>query len=526
MISNETLIKILGLTVVGAPCALLMVLGLSSLFGRPLRERLIGRLVQSSILTGLFAAMGILGLMIWSLDTRYVPIELGNWVSIGHDHAKAHHDSDEHVKAKKDDRDDDAEDTYKEESAEAKTAGKVSDDQTPHEHAHIEAGSADSEPHYHFSIKFVFDRLSVPFVILTFVLCGTIGAFGNKYLHREPGFNRFFVFYAMFVLGMVVTSLAGTIETLFAGWELVGLSSALLVAYYHERNSPVRNGLRVWTVYRVSDAALLLASVVLHHLQGEGNFSAFLGSAPWPEGVSSLSPMQALIVGGLLLVAAMGKSALVPFSGWLPRAMEGPTPSSAVFYGALSVHLGAFLLLRFSPILDASPLLSWVIVAVGAGTAIFSALTGRVQTDIKCALSFASLTQVGIIVAEIGLGLRYIALIHILGHACLRTLQFLRAPTILHDVRTLENAIGEHLPRGKSWGDRWIPANVRDWSYRFALERGYLDACLSDYLVTPFLNVLHVCDRLERGWTTWLSGDVTETSPKARNGRSPVEDSL
>ena len=86
---------------------------------------------------------------------------------------------------------------------------------------------------FHFSLKFVFDRLSVPFVILTFLLCSTIGGFATRYLHREPGFNRFFVFYALFVLGMVMTSLAGTIETLFFGWELVGVSSALLVAFFH-----------------------------------------------------------------------------------------------------------------------------------------------------------------------------------------------------------------------------------------------------------------------------------------------------
>ena len=154
---------------------------------------------------------------------------------------------------------------------------------------------------------------------------------------------------------MVVASLAGTIETLFLGWELVGLSSALLVAFFHERAAPVINGQRVWSVYRISDAAFLLAAVALHHVSGEGDFAALTGAGPWPEGVATLSPGQALGVGLLLLVAAAGKSGLVPFSGWLPRAMEGPTPSSAVFYGALSVHLGAFLLLRVSPILDLSP---------------------------------------------------------------------------------------------------------------------------------------------------------------------------
>src|SRR5215472_2730630 len=102
-------------------------------------------------------------------------------------------------------------------------------------------------------------------------------------MHRERGFNRFFMFYSIFLLGMAITALAGTIETLFAGWELVGLSAALLVAFFQERPAPARNGLWVWAIYRVSDAALLLAAVALHHLRGEGDFDKLLGAGPWPD---------------------------------------------------------------------------------------------------------------------------------------------------------------------------------------------------------------------------------------------------
>ncbi len=291
-------------------------------------------------------------------------------------------------------------------------------------------------------MKLVFDRLSVPFVILSYVLCGVIAAFGNVYLHKETGFSRFFLLFTIFLLGMIITSLAGTIEMLFAGWELVGLSSALLVAFFHERPNPVRNGLRVWVVYRIADAAFLIAAVSMHHLTGEGDFSGLIGKGAWPEGAATLSASQALFIGSLLLVAAAGKSALVPFSGWLPRAMEGPTPSSAVFYGSLSVHLGAFLLLRVSPILEQSAILEWAVVIIGVLTAIYATLCGRVQNDIKSALALASLTQVGIIVAEIGMGWRYLPLAHIIGHACLRTLQLLRAPSLLRDYHAMENAIG------------------------------------------------------------------------------------
>jgi NAD(P)H-quinone oxidoreductase subunit 5 len=402
-----------------------------------------------------------------STGARYVPIEPGNWVAIEHGHS-----------------------------------------------------------HYHFEFKFVFDRLSVPFVILTFVLCGTIGAFGTKYLHREAGFNRFFVLYAFFLLGMVVASLAGTIETLFTGWELVGLSSTLLVAYYHERPAPVRNGLRVWCVYRVSDAALLIAAVALHHLRGEGDFSLLAGQG-WPYGQAGLTGNEALFIGLLLLLAAAGKSALVPFSGWLPRAMEGPTPSSAVFYGALSVHLGAFLLLRFSPLLDLSIGLRVAVICVGLVTVVFASVTARVQTDIKSALSFASLTQVGIIVVEIGCGLRYLALAHIIGHACLRTLQFVRAPMILQDYRNMENAMGSRLPRLASTWILLLPDRGRDWLYRFALERGYLDAILTDYVVEPVLRVFRWCDRMERLWTDGLSGGSSRESDRVQPGAiGPIEETL
>ena len=443
----------LGLVVVVCPLLLTIILGLSSLVDWKLAEETTAKLVYAAIVSGLLAAVAILVAML-VLGERHIAIDLGNWVMI---------------------------------------------------------------PHlYHFSVKFIFDRLSVPFAILSFVLSGTIGAFATKYMHRERGYNRFFVLYAIFLLGMVVTALAGTIETLFTGWELVGLSSALLVAFFQERPATARNGLWVWTVYRVSDAALLLAAVSMHHLGGEGDFDKMLGAGAWPYEYSSISSHHAFVVGLLLLAAAAGKSALVPFSGWLPRAMEGPTPSSAVFYGALSVHLGAFLLLRVSPLVERSMVLCAMIVVLGLTTALFAYLAGSVQTDIKSALSFASLSQVGIIVAEIGLGFRYVALVHLLGHACLRTLQFVRAPTLLQDYRTLENAIGERLPQaGPPWNRLGING-AHSWLYRLGLERGYLDTLLADYIVVPFVRAFRWCDAMERRWTDFLSGEASRESDQVK----------
>ncbi|SFI37394.1 proton-conducting transporter transmembrane domain-containing protein [Planctomicrobium piriforme] len=457
----ERVYFILGVCSVAAPLLLVTVLGGSTLVNRHLSERTTARLTQLVGFIGFIACVSILGTMLARGDRR-VPIELGNWVVLPDPHF-----------------------------------------------------------HFHFTIKLVFDRLSVPFAILTFVLCEVIAAFGRNYLHRESGYQRFFLLFSLFQMGMILTAVAGTIETLFAGWELVGLSSALLVAFFQTRPGPVRNGLRVWMVYRVADAAFLLAAIALHHLTGEGDFDKLTGTAlhPWPEGISSVTaPGQALFVGLLLLVAAAGKSALIPFSGWLPRAMEGPTPSSAIFYGALSVHLGAYLLLRVSPLLTVTPWLWGTVIALGLLTTAFAAITETVQTDIKAALSYASLTQIGLIVAEIGLGagiggkigilIWYFALMHMIGHACLRTLQFLRAPSLLRDYGQLENAIGSRLqPNTGSWEPQ-LPVGMRNRVYRMAMERGYLDPLLTNLIVTPFLKLFRKCDSLERKWASLLQGPV------------------
>ena len=456
MIDREYFLQWLALVVVAAPAALLAILGISSLVDRKLSERGTGRVCLATTLLGLAAASAILAILL-ATGSHHVTLELGEWVAVSH---------------------------------------------------------------YHFSIKLLFDRLSIPFILLTFLLCATIAVFSSSYLHKERGYNRFFVLFAIFLLGMVVAASAGTIETLFAGWEMVGLSSALLVAFFQERPAPPRNGLHVWIVYRISDAALLLAAVVVHHLSGGGDFDRLFGAGSWPEGKISIAHQEAFIVGLLLLVSAAGKSALIPFSGWLPRAMEGPTPSSAIFYGALSVHLGAFLLLRAGPILDASPTLAVLVVVLGVATAVYAHLAGSVQADIKTALSFASLAQVGLIVAEIGLGWRYIPLIHLLGHACLRTLQFLRAPTLLHDYHLLENAIGAHLPRS---GNR-LAGGLRAWLYRFALERGYFDVLLNRLFVAPFVRLFRFFDGLERRWTDFLSGQASRDSDEVAASAGGVDE--
>lgn len=433
-----------GITIVAAPAILVAVVGLSLLLGRPLGEQRISRLTQLMVSAAMLAALGLSATMLLTDQVRFT-LELGHWVYL------------------------------------------------PSEE-------------FHFTFKLLFDRLSLPFVILSLALCGIIGAFASRYLHREAGYPRFFLLYQIFLLGIVLSSVAGTIETLFLGWELVGLPSALLVAFFQNRRNPAANGLRVWTIYRVADGAFLLAALVLHHLTGGGDLDLMMGATPWPDSVCPIQPYHALFVGSLLLVAAAGKSALVPFSGWLPRAMEGPTPSSAIFYGALSVHLGAFLLLRVGPLLEQSVLLQILIVAIGSITAVYAAITCKVQSDVKSGLAFASLLQVSIIVVEIGLGFRYIALMHIIGHASMRTLQLLRAPSLLRDFRGMENDLGHTITHLADAKQTPSPATFRLWCYRFALERGSLDTLLDERVAQPVIRVFRWLDAWERRWVLLLTG--------------------
>jgi NADH:ubiquinone oxidoreductase subunit 5 (subunit L)/multisubunit Na+/H+ antiporter MnhA subunit len=341
---------------------------------------------------------------------------------------------------------------------------------------------------YHFPLVLMADRLSLPFLALTAVLSGLIGTFSATYLHRESGFLRFFLLLHLFSFGSLVAFAAGSFDLLVGGWELVGITSVLLIAFFHRRPAPVENGLRVFAVYRACDIGLLLGVFAMHHWAGNASFDA---------GLPALSPAQAATISLFLLLAAAGKAAQVPFSGWLPRAMEGPTPSSAIFYGAISIHAGAYLLLRAQPLLAESSLASILTIAIGALTAIHGTIVGRASADAKTSLAYASLTQVGIVFVEIGLGWKWFAVAHILGHATVRTLEFLRAPSMLHDYHKMHSAAGGELSHTGQHLEELIPEPVQLWLYRWALDRGHLDTILDRFIIHPLLLVSQFFAKLD-----------------------------
>ena len=353
------------------------------------------------------------------------------------------------------------------------------------------------------AIEFLVDRLSLGFAALTAAIAGVVSAFSNRYLHREPGYNRYFVLLAMFVTGMLLVALAGNVQVLFVGWEFVGLSSALLVAFFHERPAAVANAFRVLAIYRVSDAAMLSAAVLLRHVAGTDSLSLLFGDSRAASTIGLTGP-AATIIAVLLVVAVAGKSALLPFSSWLPRAMEGPTPSSAVYYGSLSIHAGCFLLLRAAPLLEQVAVARLLAGGLGAATAVFAAMTTRVQSDVKSSLAYASLTQVGIIVLEIALGWYTIAFVHLAGHACFRLLQFLSAPNVLHDLHGMVDALGDRPAPRAGYLEHLTSDRVRRWLFLFALERGFLDSLLDRAVVEPFMRLARGLTRLDR----WLCNAV------------------
>lgn len=364
--------------------------------------------------------------------------------------------------------------------------------------------------HYEFEWTLLGDELSLSLALFAAMLVGLIGAFSRRYLHREPGFTRFYLLLAVLGAGVQIVVLAGNLDLVFFGWELVGLASALLIAFFHERPKPVEHGLRAFFTYRVCDVGLLAAVVWLHHEAGSVDF---VPGTPW-SGVPDLES-SAVLVGLLLLWASMGKSAQAPLGGWLPRAMEGPTPSSAIFYGAISIHMGPYLLLRAAPLLDREPIVQWAVIGVGALTAIHGSMVGRVQTDIKSVLAYGSMTQVGLIFVEIGAGLRWIALIHIVGHATIRSLEILRSPSLLHDHHDLENAVGRNVPRAGIHLESLFPAPLRRWLYVFSLERFCFDALLVDYVVRPFQWFGRKLDRLDRRLTDSIGGRERDLDRRA-----------
>ena len=340
---------------------------------------------------------------------------------------------------------------------------------------------------YSFPLSLLADKFSLPMLALTSVLTGLVGLFSSRYMHRDVGYLYFFVLLQLFGFGSMILFAAGSFDLIVGGWEFVGITSVLLIAFFFQRRDPVRNGLRIFGIYRTCDLGLLVGVVVLHH---------YLGSSSVQQ-VGVLTGPVATLAGLLFLFAAAGKAAQWPFSGWLPRAVEGPTPSSAIFYGAISVHAGAFLLLRSNPLMEHSVWVQGATITVGLLSAIFGTLIGRACSDAKTTVAYAAVAQLGIIFVEIGLDLPTVALWHMCGHIVVRTLQFLRAPSALHEFHQMHDAAGGELQPVGLHHEALLPLSARYWLYRLAMDRGHMDTMLDRFVVAPLLALSRMLNRGE-----------------------------
>ena len=290
--------------------------------------------------------------------------------------------------------------------------------------------------------------------------------FSVNYLHREKGYFRFFMVLNMFTAAMLFIVLSGNAMTAFLGWELAGLSSYLLIAYAYERPTATQNASRVFITNRLGDAGFILA-LVLSYYWASGNDWHNMNNELIELGASQ----RFFVLSGFVL-AALVKSALFPFCSWITRALEGPTPSSAIFYGSLMVHAGIFLLLRIAPVIDTSSAMQVILITLGFLTIAYGWLGGLVQTDLKTALIFSALTQTGLMLTCIGFGWHTLAAIHLAAHASWRAYQMLSAPAYL----TLINRNARPV-------SAWI--QKRPYLFNAALHRMWLDNIIDWIAVKP-----------------------------------------
>ncbi|MES2797131.1 MAG: proton-conducting transporter membrane subunit [Bacteroidota bacterium] len=344
-------------------------------------------------------------------------------------------------------------------------------------------------------IDFYLDKITIVFALVGSTLMLLVAIFSRFYLHRDEGFKRFFNLLLLFFLGYNLIVFSGNFETLFIGWEILGVCSFLLISFYRDRYLPVKNALKVISVYRLGDVCLILAMWMCHHLWHQNITFAQLNNLQFVQLPLIENYGYALFIAIMLLVSASVKSAIFPFSSWLPRAMEGPTTSSAIFYGSLSVHLGAFLLLRTYPFWASFYLIKILIVILGLITAFIATNIAKVQSSVKTQIAYSSITQLGLIFIEIAVGLHSLALIHFVGNALLRTYQLLVSPSILG--YKIHNMFYNFVPKSESIGSP-ILTKINHSLYILSVKEWGLDTFQVQYLWNPFKKLGQKLDQLPK----------------------------
>jgi NADH-ubiquinone oxidoreductase chain 5 len=289
---------------------------------------------------------------------------------------------------------------------------------------------------------FMFDSLTVSMLLPVLVVSALVHVFSVDYMSADPHNQRFFSYLSMFTFFMLVLVTGDNYLIMFVGWEGIGISSYLLINFWFTRIQANKSAIKALVVNRVGDMFLSVGFFAMFFVFGNLDYATVFSVSPF------IHENIITIIGLLLLLAAMGKSAQLGLHTWLPDAMEGPTPVSALIHAATLVTAGVYLLLRSSPLIEYGPTTLIVITWVGALTAFFAASTGLLQNDLKRVIAYSTCSQMGYLFIACGLSQYNVALFHLVNHAFFKALLFLAAGAVLHatydqqDQRRLGGLIG------------------------------------------------------------------------------------
>jgi NADH-quinone oxidoreductase subunit L len=276
------------------------------------------------------------------------------------------------------------------------------------------------------NMAFLVDPLTCVMLLVVTGVGFLIHVYSVGYMHGEDGFTRFFTYMNLFMVSMLLLVMGNNYAVLFIGWEGVGLCSYLLIGYYYDKVSAAKAASKAFVVNRIGDAGFLLAIFLVFI-----NFKTLDYTKVFAQ-VGHLSPEMATAISLCLLVGAVGKSAQIPLYTWLPDAMEGPTPVSALIHAATMVTAGVYMIVRNHVIFDLSPTAMGVVGLVGGATALFAATIGLVQNDIKRVLAYSTVSQLGYMFLGCGIGAYTAAIFHLMTHAFFKALLFLSAGSVIH----------------------------------------------------------------------------------------------
>jgi NADH-quinone oxidoreductase subunit L len=299
------------------------------------------------------------------------------------------------------------------------------------------------------NIGFLVDPLSLVMMLVVSGVSFIIHVYSVGYMHDDPDSPRYFTYLNLFVFFMLILVAANNFLLMFVGWEGVGLCSYFLIGFWYEKKSASDAGKKAFIVNRIGDFGFLLAIFLIFVTFGTIDFTKVFAAAPGKlETGSSLATLITL----LLFMGATGKSAQIPLYTWLPDAMEGPTPVSALIHAATMVTAGVYMVARCNVLFVLAPTSLLVVAVIGAATAIFAASIGLAQNDIKRVLAYSTISQLGYMFLACGVGAFSAGIFHLMTHAFFKALLFLGAGSVMHamagelDMRKM-GALKPHMPR-------------------------------------------------------------------------------